>query len=191
MNREEALKAYPDLGGADLSGANLGGADLRDAYLGGAYLGGAYLGGAYLGGAYLGGANLSGAYLGGANLRGADLSGADLSGANLGGADLPSPTMMLLAYWGEVSPGLCADLMRYDAANCPDGRKLFASWADGGPCPYSDLKIERVARFMEKKKHYKPGPAKSALNLMIAVLREKCADSDYHRDCDREGREGD
>ena len=141
MNRKEALKAYPDLGGADLSGADLGGADL---------------------------------------------SGANLGGADLRDADLPSPTMMLLAYWGEVSPGLCADLMRYDAANCPDGRKLFASWADGGPCPYSDLKIERVARFREAREHYKPGPAKSALNLMIAVLRETCKDSDYHRDCDRD-----
>lgn len=45
--------------------------------------------------------------------------GADLRGANLGGANLPSPTMVLMANWFEVSVDLCRDLMNYDAACRP------------------------------------------------------------------------
>ncbi len=130
-------------------------------------------------------AYLSGADLSGADLRWAYLRGADLSGADLRGAYLPAPTIVLLASWGIVSPGLCRDLMRFDAANCPSGRKRFAAWKGGtqlygGECPYSGVKVQRAAQFKEQEEHYSPGPAKSALNLMIAVIREKCADSDYH-----------
>jgi hypothetical protein len=106
--KEAATKERPNLGGADLGGAdlreadlggaNLRGADLRLADLGGANLREADLRGAdlreaNLRGADLGEANLRGADLGEANLRGADLREADLreadlGGANLGGADL-------------------------------------------------------------------------------------------------------
>jgi hypothetical protein len=70
--------------------------------------------------------------------------------------------------------------MRYDAANCPRGTARFTAWADGGECPYAAGTIARVANFQEDREHWKPGKAKSALQLMIMVLREKCKDSDYH-----------
>lgn len=134
-------------------------------------------------------ANLRDAYLGDANLRDAnlrdaDLTGANLTGANLGGADLadanlPSPTMMLLANWGGLSENLTRHLMRYDAANHPKP-KAFDKWAVGGECPYSGIKIARAANFIENREWYTPGPAKSAYWLMVRVIREKCADSDYH-----------
>ena len=177
-----------DLYGANLRGANLRGADLCRADLSGADLRWADLSGANLYGANLYGANLRGADLCRADLcradlSGADLSGADLRGANLRGADLPSPPMMLLASWGEVSPALCRDLMRYDAANHPDGTRAFTKWAkQDGDCPYADLKIQRAASFTECREHWKPGPAQSAYKLMVRLIREKCKDSDYHKE---------
>lgn len=78
----------PDLGGADLRGANLSGASLLGACLYGADLRDANLHGADLRGADLHGANLIRANLNGANLSGADLCGASLSGASLSGASL-------------------------------------------------------------------------------------------------------
>ncbi len=164
-----------NLSSVDLRSANLRSADLRSAYLRGANLSDADLSGAYLRGANLSDADLSGAYLSGANL-----SDADLSSAYLSSVDLPAPTMMLLCNWGWVSDELCADLMRYDAENCPNGKELFYEWAKGGNCPYSDLKIERAANFQERRELYKPGRARSALDLMISLIREKCKDSDYH-----------
>ena len=116
-----------------------------------------------LSGADLSGANLSAAQVGGANLSYANLRGADLSGADLRDADLPSPTMVLLAKWDELSDGLTADLMRYDAANCPDGDSLFSTWASGGGCPYADAKVQRAANFRESREF-----------LMVAVIRERC-----------------
>jgi len=156
---------------AAASGANLCGANLCDANLRGADLRGA---------------NLCGANLGGANLRGADLRGANLCGANLCGADLRgangyAPTMVLLAGWGNVSPELCALLMRYDAANHPTGVEAFTAWANGGACPYSGQRIARVAVFSEAKEHWNAdAPVLSAYELMVRVIREKCKDSDYH-----------
>ena len=138
-----------DLTGADLTGANLTGANLSEACLTGAYL--------------------SRAYLRGANLR----------GANLREAQLPATTMMLLAYWGDVSPELCRDLMRYDAANHPDP-SAFDRWAEGGPCPYTGVRIERAARFIQQATLWSPGEAPSAYQLMVRLIREKCADSDFH-----------
>ena len=138
------------LSGADLSGADLSGADLRYA-------------------------DLSGANLSGANLRYANLSGADLSGANLSGADLPSPTMVLLAGWGAVSPSLCRDLMAYDAACHPDP-SAFTRWAKGeSGCPYSDVKVQRAAVFSEKKEHWdETATMRRPFDLMTDVLAEKC-----------------
>ncbi len=153
-----------------LSDANLSGANLRDADLSDANLRDADLSGADLSGANLRGANLSGA-----NLRYADLSGADLSGANLSGADLPSPTMVLLAGWGAVSPSLCRDLMAYDAACHPDP-SAFTRWAKGeSGCPYSDVKVQRAAVFSEKKEHWdETATMRRPFDLMVGVLAEKC-----------------
>ena len=168
-----------NLCGANLRGANLRGANLRRANLYGADLGGADLGGADLRGANLRRANLGGANLGGANLRGADLCGAnlrgaDLCGADLRGADLPSPTMVLMANWFEVSVDLCRDLMNYDAACHPNVQK-FTEWATGGVCPYSDEKVERAALFKEDKRLYDPtAPACRPYDLMRRLLEEKC-----------------
>jgi hypothetical protein len=69
--------------------------------------------------------------------------------------------------------------MRYDAANHPDP-KTFDDWAQDGPCPYDGVDVERAAIFAENKRLWSPGTPPSATNLMIAVIREKCADSDWH-----------
>ena len=130
--------------------------------------------GANLRGANLYGADLRGANLRGANLYGADLRGANLYGADLRGANLPAPTALLLANWGAVSDNLCRDLMTYDAACHPDPT-LFTKWAEGGPCPYATIKIERAALFTEVKTLWKENlPLCRPYDLMIRVLKEKC-----------------
>jgi len=120
-------------------------------------------------------ANLSEADLSEANLSEANLSKANLSGADLRWANLPSPTMLLLANWGNVylSNELCIELMRYDAANHPKP-ELFNKWANGGDCPYNGIKWQRCANFQERKDLWSPGPAKSALELAMMLLKEKC-----------------
>ena len=130
-------------------------------------------------------ADLQGADLRGANLREADLRGADLRGANLRGADLrganlPFPQMVLCAYWGSLSDELTGDLMRYDASSHPDPR-AFTRWAKhGGYCPYESCKVQRAAWFKERKECWRTGRSKRPFDLMVAVLRECCKDSDYH-----------
>ena len=170
---EAAVKSGANLSGADLRSANLSGADLRSANLSGANLSGANLSGADLSGADLRSANLSGADLRSANLSGADLSGADLRSANLSGADLPAPTIVLLAVWGSLSGQLTADLMLFDSQGHPDPT-AFAKWAAGGQCPYSGVKVQRLARFNENKEQWGKGVADTIYNLMVRVLREKC-----------------
>ncbi len=141
----------------------------------------ATLRGATLNGANLIWANLSGANLSGADLSEANLNGATLRGANLSGADLGAPTAVLLASWGYVSADLCAALMRYDAANCPDGMARFTAWAQGGACPYDGLRVSRAANFQQQREHWNPNaPLLSAYDLMVRVIREKCANSDFH-----------
>lgn len=130
-------------------------------------------------GANLANACLRGADLRGANLRDANLRGANLRDADLRGATLPAPPVVLLAAWGEVSPDLCTELMRYDAVNHPKPA-AFDAWAEGGPCPYDGARVQRSARFTEDRTLWSPGPALSAFYLMVRVIREKCADSDYH-----------
>ena len=147
---------------------------------------GAVAAGANLSGANLSGANLSRADLSGADLSWADLFGANLFGANLSGADLSgatglNPPAILLVSWGEVSDKLCLELMRYDCANCPDGKRRFTKWVKTNACPYVGASVARVANFQERRDLWRPGPAKSALQLMIMVLREKCKDSDWHK----------
>ena len=118
-------------------------------------------------------ANLSYADLSSANLRYADLRYADLRYADLRYADLPSPTMLLLASWYQVSAKLTLKLMRYDAANHPEPTK-FDEWAKGGDCPYADVKWQRCATFQENRELWKPGKAtKSALELVLMLFKEK------------------
>jgi len=166
-----------DLRGADLQSADLRGADLQSADLYGANLRGADLRGADLRGADLRGANLRYADLYGANLRGADLSGADLYGADLYGADLyganlSAPTMLLLATWGTLSDELTADLMLLDASAHPNP-EAFQKWADGGPCPYEGVKVQRIANFQENRKLWGKGKPDTIYNLMTRILKEK------------------
>ena len=173
MDAKTLLSKYKT-GERDFSGADLRRADLRRADLSGANLGGANLGGACL---Y--GADLEGACLEGACLRRAYLRGVSLRGASLRGASLPSPPEVLLAHWGSVSDALCLALMRYDASNHPRPES-FEKWVKTGICPYDGVKVERAANFCEDRKLWRPGPAQSAYELMVRVIREKCKDSDYH-----------
>ncbi len=102
------------------------------------------------------------------------------SGANLSGANL-CPVVVLLSFIDNVSPELCALLMRYDAANHPRSVEAFSVWAAGGACPYTSCRVQRVANFQEQREHWNPdAPVLSAFELMKLVLREKCANSDYH-----------
>jgi hypothetical protein len=165
-----------DLTGADLRGANLTGVSLREADLRGADLTWADLRGADLREADLTGADLTWADLRGAKLTGVSLTWADLTGADLRGANLRGvicPTMVLLAYWGELSDELTIELMRYDAYNCPDGEAQFTKWAQGGPCPYNGTGVTRCANFKEKRELWSPGPALSAYELMVMLFKEK------------------
>ena len=108
-----------------------------------------------------------------ADLSSADLSSANLRSANLRSADLPSPTMLLLASWYQVSAELTLKLMRYDAANHPEPEK-FDEWAKGGDCPYYDVKWQRCANFEENRELWKPGKTtKSALELVMMLFAEK------------------
>jgi hypothetical protein len=66
------------------------------------------------------GIKLSHANLSHANLTGVNLYNADLSGVKYNKyTKIPSPAVMLLAQWQNVSDDLCLELMRYDAANHP------------------------------------------------------------------------
>jgi len=107
-----------------------------------------------------------------ANLSDANLSYADLRGANLRGANLPSPTVVLLALWRELSDLLTRDLMRFDAACHPDSR-AFQRWAAGGACPYDRVKVQRAANFRERADLWSPGTPQGAHRLMCRVLAEK------------------
>jgi hypothetical protein len=157
------LGSKPDGVMANLSGADLRGADLRDADLSGA--------------------NLRGADLRDADLSGANLSGAYLSGAYLSGAYLPAPTMILLANWGTLSDDLCRIAMRFDAANHADPT-AFNRWKETGKCPYKETKYQRCVNFNASCDLWNPElldvRAVSAYELMVMLIREKCADSDYH-----------
>jgi Pentapeptide repeats (8 copies) len=169
------------------SGADLINANLSDANLYGATLSGANLYGANLINANLINANLINANLRGADLRYADLSGADLINANLINANLinadlcsanlkktrlPSPTVVLLASWGNVSDKLCADLMEYDAWTYGD-KKAFKNWVKTGKCPYTDVLFERAANFSQNPKLFGKGKLRSPIDLMNALFKEK------------------
>jgi uncharacterized protein YjbI with pentapeptide repeats len=110
--RGENPDIHPDLGGANLIGAdlfkaNLSGANLFRAYLGEANLIGANLFKADVSGANLIGANLSKANLSGANFIWANLIWANLSGANLSGANLAGATIVETDLTGADLSGCC------------------------------------------------------------------------------------
>ncbi len=183
---EAAVKAEANLLGANLVeanlwGANLVGANLRGANLRGANLLGANLLGANLVGANLLGANLLGAYLEKANLVGANLLGANLWEANLAGANLVGAkynvTQVLLANWREVSPEVCAYLMRLDASALPNGTELMDNWAAGGKCPLQQSNgVDRVALFQQETKHWalaKTLPQITLWELWVMLATEK------------------
>ena len=161
-----------NLQSADLQSANLQSANLRWANLHSADLRWANLWSANLQSANLQSANLHSANLHSADLRWANLQSANLQSANLQSANLPSPTMILLASWGEVSEKLCADLMMYDASNHPD-RTAFDKWAKGGPCPYAETKIQRACNFQEKKELWGKGKFHTPYSLMRRLFEEK------------------
>ena len=122
-------------------------------------------------------ANLRSADFRWANLQSADVRSANLQSANLRSADLrwanlPSPTIMLLAYWGCVSDELCADLMMYDAS-CHPSKKAFDVWAAGGSCPYSHVNIQRACNFTEKKELWGRGKFHTPYSLMLRLFEEK------------------
>jgi hypothetical protein len=154
---------------------NLYGASLDGASLVRARLDGASLDGARLDGARLDGASLDGARLVCASLDGARLDGASLVCARLDGASLPSPTVMLLAYWGAVSEQLCADLMEYDCWAHGDRSAFDAYGKNPNICPFSCHLEERAARFTESaeiwNKHI--GKLCSPRDLMLRLFAEK------------------
>ena len=157
---------------ANLQSANLQSANLQSANLRSADLRSADLQSANLRSANLRSADLRSANLRSANLQSADLRLADLRSANLQSADLPSPTIMLLAYWGCVSDELCADLMMYDAS-CHPSKKAFDVWAAGGSCPYSHVNIQRACNFTEKKELWGRGKFHTPYSLMLRLFEEK------------------
>ena len=86
---------------------------------------------------------------------------------------MPSPTMMLLAGWGPLTDISTLELMRLDASAHPD-KEAFCRWAAGGPCPYIDVKIQRVVNFQEIKELWSPGPPPTIWEAMKMILDEKC-----------------
>jgi hypothetical protein len=142
-----AIKTNANLTSANLAYANLTSANLRYA-------------------------NLASANLTSANLASADLWYANLSSADLTSANLPAPTMLLLAIWGEVSETLTADLMLLDSLAHPNP-EAFKRWAEGGPCPYEGVKVQRIANFKEQKHLWGKGKTDTIYNLMVRLLREK------------------
>ena len=81
--------------------------------------------------------------------------------------------MVLLADWSNLSDELTADLMLQDSLNHPDP-DAFKIWADGGACPYSEVKIQRAANFKEKRGLWGKGKVCPPYELMQRLLAEKC-----------------
>ena len=171
-NLRSANLRSANLQSANLRSANLRSADLRWADLQSANLQSANLQSANLRSADLRSANLQWADLQSADLRWANLQWANLRSADLRWANLPSPTIMLLAYWGCVSDELCADLMMYDAS-CHPSKKAFDVWAAGGSCPYSHVNIQRACNFTEKKELWGRGKFHTPYSLMLRLFEEK------------------
>ena len=186
-----------DLSSADLRGADLSSASLRHANFSGADLDGAALNSADLQNADLSRSRLYAANLAGACLQDATLQGAELHGVNLfyaylrnadlRGARLPSVTAVLLADWGRLPSNLTALALAYDASCHPDPN-AFSRWAQGSrfvypyPAPPArSIEVERACNFQERREHWDPTlPAPRPYDLMVALIRECCRDSDFH-----------
>ena len=151
---------------ADLSSADLSSADLRSADLSSADLSSADL-------RY---ASLRYASLRSADLSSADLSYASLSSASLSSASLPAPSVVLLANWRRCSDETTLALMRLDASAHPDGAAAFNRWAsaEDGPCPYDEVRVQRVVNFEERRELWTPGPPPTLWEAMCMVLDEHC-----------------
>lgn len=90
------------------------------------------------------------------------------------------PSQLLLADWGQLSNSLTQRAMAYDASLHPEPKR-FDEWHEGGVCPYSNTTIIRACNFWEKRTLWVPGlPPPRAWDLMVDIVREKCADSDWH-----------
>jgi hypothetical protein len=88
--------------------------------------------------------------------------------------------VVLLCQWRILTEGLTSLAMAYDAACHPDP-SAFTRWAQGGPCPYDGVKVQRACNFTERRELWKPGlPAPRPYDLMVALIRHCCADSDFH-----------
>lgn len=116
----------------------------------------------------------------GCNLTSINILHSDVSGTNLKNAILCAPTAMLLADWGELSDELTALAMAFDAS-CHQDKELFDNWSEWGPCPYGETNYQRACNFLEKRSlwHSSIAPP-TPYNLMIMLIKEKCADSDWH-----------
>ncbi len=155
-----------DLRGSDLSYSDLSYSNLSDSNLSGSNLRGS---------------DLSDSNLSDSDLRGSNLSGSNLRGSKVSGVYWPSPTMILLADWGECTDYSTLLLMRYDADNHPDPRK-FMDWANGGNCPYADEVWQRAANFKESAElllglgyeEFMKLPVHSALVLAQMLIKEHC-----------------
>ena len=159
---EVGLQELVEKNRANLSRANLAGADLSWANLSMANLSMANLSGA----------NLSGADLSWASLSWADLSGVNLSGANLSGARCSLVQMVCGPRWfGDISDGLCLELMRFDCEALPDGRKKFAAWKKDGTCPFNK-NIRRPIHFMERPEIWKAGRSKPIHEIWAMIQKE-------------------
>jgi uncharacterized protein YjbI with pentapeptide repeats len=114
----------------------------------------------------------------GANLSYVNLTDAEIHGCNLTNAFLPSPTMMLMAEWGNCTRLLTRDLMRYDAANHPNPQAFIEWGKNWGECPYAVVSLQRAAHFKENRDLIRADflklPVKSAHSLMVRLLKEHC-----------------
>lgn len=135
-------------------------------------------------------ANLRSANLNDANLMDSNLSGSCLidsslyrtllMDSNLKEVELGSPTNVLLAYWADLSEELTALAMAYDAS-CHEDPILFNEWAEGGDCPYMCKKYKRGCNFLEKRECWNSNiTAPRPFDLMVALIKEKCSNSDWH-----------
>lgn len=88
--------------------------------------------------------------------------------------------MVLLAFWGELSPNLTKKAMSYDAFFHEDP-EAFSAWANNGPCPYENVSYKRACNFYEEMDLWDPTiPCPRGFDLMVEIIREKCQDSDWH-----------
>ena len=165
------------LRGCDLRAANVSHADMRGADLSGACMSDVHGACAILSSARLRGADLSGA-----NLRGARLYRADMRCARLRGATLPTPPMLLLAEWGALSDGLTALALAYEASCHPDP-DAFSRWSEEGDRPphAGDARVPRACHCIGRPECWDSDlAAPRPYDLMVALVRECCADSDFH-----------